>query len=270
MRAWWLIASLTVGSSAMAQDAPLFAIPTETAATDAPAIGEGLKVALYSRNLAGLATLLGAATPAPTAERLEYTLAGYPQRPGSGSRTWLEPTFVVDYDEPDPVRLYEALTKSAGASPTRQQLVDFVASTVTGSHSRGWDIASAVARNRDGDCSEYAVLTTAMARAAHMPARVVLGVVILTTDQGHAAYGHAWSEVQEGGRWVVADAALHNAQATIRYLPFGSLNDEGPGYMIDLSVLMGGWVQRIVVLQPEKARVGTQGAGTSFIGSPRT
>jgi hypothetical protein len=248
--AWCLIASASFVSPVLAQDAPLFAIPTESAATQGSSEGPGLKVALYSRDLAGLAKLLGVAAPSSATERLEYTFRDYPQLPGNDGRTWLEPSFVVDFDEPDPVRLYQALTNAAGASPTRQQIVDFVSSTMTGTHSRGWDIASEVARNRDGDCSEYAVLTTALARAAHRPARVVLGIVVVSTETGHAAYGHAWSEVQEGGKWVVADAALAKVPASIRYLPFGTLGDEGPGYMMDLSTLLGAWVQRLVVLAP--------------------
>jgi Transglutaminase-like superfamily len=248
-RSAWTLAAVLLAGAAHGQNAPLFAIPTESAAVKPIAADEPLTVALYSRDLPQLAQALGIDSPAPTAERLEYTFAEYPQLRAAAGRSWLESTFVVDYEEPGPVQLYDELLESKGEQPSRKDVVEFAAATVKGVIGRGWDIASTVARNREGDCSEYAVTTAALARAVKLPSRVVVGMVVVhNPEHGYATYGHAWAEVKEGGRWVVADAALANVPSTIRYLPFGVLTNEGPGFMLDLAGLMNFWVQRVVVL----------------------
>jgi transglutaminase-like putative cysteine protease len=81
-----------------------------------------------------------------------------------------------------------------------------------------------------------------------MPARVVVGMALVSENGSHAAFGHAWAEVREQDRWVVADAALHGAAAEVRYVPYGVLTDEGPGYTLGLARLSVVWAQRVVVL----------------------
>ena len=54
-----------------------------------------------------------------------------------------------------------------------------------------------VLQARNGDCNEHTVLFNALARAAGIPAKTVVGVVYLRG----AFYYHAWSEVWLGG-WV--------------------------------------------------------------------
>jgi transglutaminase-like putative cysteine protease len=68
--------------------------------------------------------------------------------------------------------------------------------------------ARAVLRARRGDCNEHAVLLTALARAAGVPARVVAGAVYL--DDGF--YYHAWTEMWLG-TWVSADAVFDQLPA---------------------------------------------------------
>lgn len=74
--------------------------------------------------------------------------------------------------------------------------------------------------HRRGDCNEHAVLLTALARAAGIPARVEVGLVYL---QGRFYY-HAWTLLHVG-RWVTADAAFGQlpADATHIRLASGSL-----------------------------------------------
>ena len=60
-------------------------------------------------------------------------------------------------------------------------------------------------REMRGDCSEAAVLTAALLRAAGIPSRVVMGYATL----GKGVFiGHAWTEAWLGGEWVGVDAAL--------------------------------------------------------------
>ncbi len=62
-----------------------------------------------------------------------------------------------------------------------------------------------VLRTMEGDCNEHAVLFTALARAAAIPARVVIGIA---WSEKLEAFGyHAWPEVHIG-RWIPMDPTL--------------------------------------------------------------
>ena len=67
-----------------------------------------------------------------------------------------------------------------------------------------------VLRSMRGDCSEAAVLTAALLRAAGIESHVVLGYA--TTGRG-VFIGHAWSEAKIGDRWIGLDAALREFPA---------------------------------------------------------
>lgn len=66
--------------------------------------------------------------------------------------------------------------------------------------------ASEVVRSREGDCTEHAVLLTALLRVRKIPARVAVGLVY--ADELKALVGHAWTEAWLNGRWVPLDATL--------------------------------------------------------------
>ena len=72
----------------------------------------------------------------------------------------------------------------------------------------GYASASEVAVSKQGDCSEHAVLTAAMCRAAGIPARVVTGIVYIDSfmDRQNVLGGHAWAEACVSGKWVGLDA----------------------------------------------------------------
>ena len=70
--------------------------------------------------------------------------------------------------------------------------------------------AAEVARNRQGDCTEHAVLLTALCRARGIPARIAFGLVYFV-DPERATPGfayHMWTEVYVRQRWVPLDATL--------------------------------------------------------------
>ncbi|MBV9122937.1 MAG: transglutaminase domain-containing protein [Planctomycetes bacterium] len=72
--------------------------------------------------------------------------------------------------------------------------------------------ADHVARTLEGDCTEYAVLTAAMCRAAGIPSRAAVGLLYVDMRQGPVrgpVMGfHMWAEVWIDGRWVPIDATL--------------------------------------------------------------
>lgn len=243
-----IAASALASGEEWVQLAPLHVIPTESqSAEPVPADGPA-RVRLSGPKPQELADALGVSLPESHAS-FEYVIDRYPQLRGDETRTWLEPTFVIDYTEPE----FEPLRKeldARGSKITRPELVEYVAGLIEPSRERRWDIASVVARRRQGDCSEHAVLTTALARLQGIPARVVVGVALVSEGKTHGAFGHAWSEFLEDGEWQVADAALVQAKATVRYLPIGLFEDEGLGYAMNLLRLMQIWIDRVVVLGP--------------------
>jgi hypothetical protein len=73
-----------------------------------------------------------------------------------------------------------------------------------------------ILENRVGDCNEHAVLMTAMARAAGIPATVEAGLVY----QRGRFYYHAWNALylSQWGGWVTADATLGQFPADVTHI----------------------------------------------------
>jgi len=179
----------------------------------------------------------------------------------------LADTFVIDIGEPSTQAFIEgygftqsAATRSTAASPLAMQayVSEYMQHPTT---IHGFNIASVVARERSGDCTEYAVLTTALARAQGVPARLMIGVVLVEYTHGVQAVGHAWTEVWresqlsgQAGHWQVIDAALHGDNSGQRlYLPIGALKNESAGYGLGLLGLMSLMPRAVVELQGEAA-----------------
>jgi transglutaminase-like putative cysteine protease len=68
--------------------------------------------------------------------------------------------------------------------------------------------ADQVARSLEGDCTEFAMLTAAMCRAAGIPSRTALGLVYADVSSGPVFAFHMWAEVWIDGRWRALDATL--------------------------------------------------------------
>lgn len=94
--------------------------------------------------------------------------------------------------------------------------------------------ASDVARTKQGDCTEHAVLLAAMLRAEKIPSRTITGLVYV--DQfvkqknvfGYHMWTQAWLEDENGkGRWVDLDAAIPPMDATHIALAESAMSDEG-------------------------------------------
>jgi transglutaminase-like putative cysteine protease len=238
-----------VCASGLAQTAVLFAIPTDVQTTRALPADSPWHVALYAADLSFLARALNVPTPPAGAQALDYTLDAYPEISGSTARTWLEDTFVIDYRDHEVATLQAEFHQAQAGRPwARQALTDFVAASMTPSVGHAWEIASQVAHSRNGDCKQYAVLTAALARSAGIPARVAIGLALLEREGQYASFGHAWAETREDGHWAVADAALKKYPGIVRYLPFGILDDEGPGFQLGVMRATPAWVQRVSII----------------------
>jgi hypothetical protein len=172
---------------------------------------------------------------------------------------YLANTFVIDYEEASVKEVVSAflaehgkgvITKKVGSSTSHEEskvesnpaevgakIEAFIANYITEpSYIHSFSFASTVAKSRSGDCTEYAVLSAALARALAIPARVVIGTIIVEDDSSVEAIGHAWNEFWLDGYWRRIDAAMYGAEPLKKYyLPSHILNNEGPGYALGLS-----------------------------------
>jgi hypothetical protein len=78
-----------------------------------------------------------------------------------------------------------------------------------------------VLETRKGDCNEHATLFTALARAAGIPTKLVLGLVFLDGK----FYYHAWNEAFVG-KWIAVDPTFGQFPADASHIKFveGNLN----------------------------------------------
>jgi hypothetical protein len=107
--------------------------------------------------------------------------------------------------------LKEQATPAEKAEAIRAHVHRFIQSKNLGS---GFATASEVVRSKSGDCTEHALLTAAMLRAASIPSRVVSGLVFADQFAGeHQVFAyHMWTqarvEVDGVSRWIELDATL--------------------------------------------------------------
>ncbi|MBS2032034.1 MAG: transglutaminase family protein [Deltaproteobacteria bacterium] len=166
---------------------------------------------------------------APDGDTL-ITIAGHPPK-GNVSRPvkstaelkeWLEPTRQVESNDPSIM----AAAKSVAGGETdawiaSQKLSHWVNQALTKAYGASSDRASDVLARKTGDCTEHALLFTAMARSLGIPARRVDGLVYMGVDgQPPALYWHEWAEVWVG-EWIAIDPTFDESIADATHLALG-------------------------------------------------
>lgn len=131
-----------------------------------------------------------------------------------------------------------SLARNARASGTIEarmhRLVRFVqAYMIGGRQTLGYASALQAAEARGGDCTEFAVLLAALARAHQIPARVVGGLLYSSrfTGRQNVFSPHAWVQVWNGTRWISFDAGVGDFDSTHVVLAIG---DGSPGDYADV------------------------------------
>lgn len=76
------------------------------------------------------------------------------------------------------------------------------------------------ARDRAGDCTEYADLFTTLARSLGLPAQTVVGLAYRADSQAFVL--HAWNEVAVDGRWQPVDPTWNQAPSDATHLALPS------------------------------------------------
>ncbi len=126
-------------------------------------------------------------------------------------RRYLAPNAWVQSDDRR-IRNFARQHTRGGSIHTRMQaLVTAIQKHMTGAIDyRDYHDALTALKTRGGDCTEYAVLLAASARALGIPARVVYGVAYSSrfTGQAHVFSPHVWVQAWDGRRWTSYDAGL--------------------------------------------------------------
>ncbi len=138
---------------------------------------------------------------------VQLEMAPAPNRvPVDNSSTYLAAAPLLETTQPAIIRLAQSLHKDS-AQKTLQAIHTWVANNLFyAGYSRQPKGALYALQQRNGDCTEYAALVTALARANGIPARVVGGYVAADDSLLKASEYHNWSEFFAAGSWHIADA----------------------------------------------------------------
>jgi hypothetical protein len=129
---------------------------------------------------------------------------------------FMQPTAFLQSDHP---RIRALAQKLVGGERDARRVVlrikDWVYREIAKEATVSIPSALEVLQTKKGDCNEHAVLFNALARAAGIPAKTVVGIVHLRG----AFYYHAWSEVWLG-EWISLDPVLNQFPADATHLKF--------------------------------------------------
>ncbi|MBN2803387.1 MAG: transglutaminase domain-containing protein [Deltaproteobacteria bacterium] len=135
-----------------------------------------------------------------------YVVTGY----DTETAKYLQPNNWIQSDNP----LIEELSKKAFLrKPSVSSIERFVSEYIRyPGLSTAYATALDVAQNRKGDCSEFALLTAGIFKAAKIPSRVVFGLVYTESKKNGELsgefLGHAWTQIFVKDGWYSVDSAL--------------------------------------------------------------
>jgi hypothetical protein len=126
----------------------------------------------------------------------------------------MKPTRFLQSDDEKVIELARrAVGGTKDAAEAARKIEAFVANYIENrSLSVGYASAAEIVVSKQGDCSEFAVLTAAMCRAVGIPAQVVAGVAYVDDFLGNRGFGgHAWTQAYIGDKWIGLDASFKGA-----------------------------------------------------------
>jgi transglutaminase-like putative cysteine protease len=187
------------------------------------------------RHVRGLPVLFfegegGAATSGEAEALVEYAVTvrqGMAEWAGASEASDLAPAEGIESDHPS-IREKAAALAGGEASARRKayRIYRFVAGYLRwpkGTRTGVTSSAVTAYKTGVGVCEDFAGLTVALCRASGIPARVVSGLAFagvppvpllaVTRKWGHPAGAHAWVELHDGSRWLMADPSWASAIA---------------------------------------------------------
>jgi hypothetical protein len=172
---------------------------------------------------------------------LSFNLKNYPSMLIKTPPYSLESSFLVNFHK-DEFKKLKDLPKSA------EELRDYTYNYITDkNYSKGIELAHQTLNSRSGDCTEHAILLTALLRLQKIPARVILGIVIL--ESAKLAYMHAWTEYQDlgDGHFKLLDATRSSSFGH-HYIPLYAIENESMSYAKDFLKALNLRLEKIRVL----------------------
>ncbi|MHC4131518.1 MAG: transglutaminase-like domain-containing protein [Planctomycetota bacterium] len=159
--------------------------------------------------------------PVSAAESADFPYAGEDEKILGA----MQPSRCLQSDDERVIKLAKkAIGNTKDTEEAVRKIESFVADyLVNKGLSVGYATAIEVAESKQGDCTEYAVLSAAMCRAVGIPSRVVMGLAYVENYMGleHRFGGHAWTEAYVGSKWIGIDPAFKGA----------GLGGYGPGHI---------------------------------------
>lgn len=145
-------------------------------------------------------------------------------------RRYLAPNAWVQSDDRRIRNFARQHTRGGSTHVRMQALVTAIQKHMTGAIDyRDYHDALTALETRGGDCTEYAVLLAASARALGIPARLAHGIAYSSrfTGQAHVFSPHVWVQVWDGTRWTSYDAGLGRFDAGHLALYIGDGSPDG-------------------------------------------
>lgn len=200
------------------------------------------EIRLYHKDTGSLASYLTKERSYAVSEHKEYAAItsrrySFPRKTGGVD---MAPSFIIDYNLEVFQQLRKEIIAAHGAGPGGENLAAYVNRYIENkNYTRGFDVASRVAERKEGDCTEHAALLVSLMRMFKIPAKMAFGIKIFTgrEGEGYGAFGHAWVEYLDNGKWKAADPTL-GMDVDHTYIPLGVLKNEEMDYSMDLVALI--------------------------------
>jgi len=126
----------------------------------------------------------------------------------------MKPTRFVQSDNEKIIELArQAIGDTKDAGEAVRRIEAFVANYIKRFDlSVGYASAAEIVASKQGDCTEFAVLTAALCRAVGIPSKVVSGIAYVDDWAGLKGFGgHAWTQAYVGDKWLDLDSAFKSA-----------------------------------------------------------
>jgi len=156
------------------------------------------------------------------------------RRPATSPAEFLKATADVESDAPAIRALAKEIVGDERDSfKASTRITRWVFTNVRSAYGVSLDHATDVLRQKAGDCTEHALLATALARASGVPARLIHGLVYSQGSDGKPGlFWHEWVEVWTG-QWVAIDPTFGQPVADATHIQLGE------GDQTDAVALMG-------------------------------
>ncbi|HEY8506124.1 MAG TPA: transglutaminase-like domain-containing protein [Gemmataceae bacterium] len=176
--------------------------------------------------------------------------------PKPAGEEYLRSNYFINSDDAR-VRKYAALAAGGETDPWEKakRIEGWVHRNMRSANfSEAMATADHVARTLSGDCTEFAMLTAAMCRAAGVPARTAIGLVYADGRDGPRMAFHMWTEVYVKGQWLALDATLGRGSVGPGHL---KITDHSWDEVRSFTPLLP--VMRVLIARPEVRVVGAAG-----------